>query len=96
MKLFKNYVLVEQTMTSKESKIILTASKDESEKFDYTSKVVDKGPNCTLPLEVGDQPIFSQHALFQGMKVIEKTKKKMVTHVIVHEDDIIAVDNEQI
>lgn len=93
MKLFKNYVEVEQVMTAKESNIILPETASDAEKFEVTQKVVGKGPDC-VSIEIGDKPIIAPHFQEYGRKLIEGSKEdgKLVFHVIFNEDDIVGVE----
>lgn len=94
MILFNKHVLVEQIMTKKESQIILDAGSDDREKFNFEFKVTNVAEDCDN-IKIGDNPLFVEHVRFQGLKVIEKTDEKMIAEVIVHEDDIIAIENER-
>ena len=89
-----DFVLVRQTMRKKSGKIITDAAAKDNDKFDFSFEVVQKGPDCKRTFKVGDFPIFSQYVQFSGLKAIDKTDKNMINLVIVHENDIIAVDRE--
>jgi len=91
-----DFVLVEQTMTKKHSLIITDAAKDKKDTFDYAFKVVQKGKECKRDINVGESPIFSEYVKFSGLKILEKTDTRMVSLVIVHENDIIGVDLEPV
>ncbi len=93
MRLLKNYVCIEQTMKKKDSKIILDASADQKDKFEFSFKIIGLGPDC-VGIQIGDIPIFEQHVQFQGAKIIEKDDNGMITHTIVHQDSIIALEND--
>lgn len=89
------YVLIEQTMKKKKSAIITDAAKDEKQRFDFSFKIVQVGPKCERPIKVGDSPIFSQYAQFTGYKELEKTNDMMRSLIIVHENDIVGIDNDE-
>lgn len=94
MKVLYKYVLVEMTAKAKDSNIILE-TKDDNQKFDYTHKVLEVGPNVEREIKVGDVPVFSRH--FMGplfmKKVKDLPKDGGVFLCIIHEDDIIAIDD---
>jgi hypothetical protein len=95
MKVLGKKVLIEQTMTKKESKIILmNKDKKDEETFDTTFKVIQMGSECPVgEVAVGDTPIFSKYVDFHGAKVIEEVKdKKVIIHTIVHFEDIIGIE----
>lgn len=96
MKVLGKRILVEQVMTKKDSKIIRLDGSDKKDSFDVNFKVIALGPECPTEkdsIKVGDTPIFGTHTQFEGMKVLKKDDKGMVTHVIVHYDDIIGLDD---
>ena len=104
MKVVGERVLVEQILTKKQSKIILTgADKNKEMGFDAKFTVLQLGSKCPKgegEIQVGDNPIFSKNVTFEGVKVIEEKKEgsqlvKSVAHVIVHYEDILGADNEQ-
>ena len=106
MKVVGERVLVEQILTKKQSKIILTESdrnKNKEMGFDAKFTVLQLGNKCPKgegEIQVGDNPIFSKNVTFEGVKVIEEKKEagqlvKSVAHVIVHYEDILGADNEQ-
>lgn len=86
------FVLVKTTMTSKKGVIILDAVNEDKDRFDYVYEVLQLGEKCERNIKIGDHPIFSEYVKFNNTKVIEKTKNVMVAIVIVHENDIIAID----
>lgn len=94
MRVLDQYVLVEQVMVSKGKKIIVDAARDNKDKFDYSFKIVQLGNKCEREIKIGESPIFSEHVRFGGIKVIEDTNIGMITNIIVHEGDIIAIDDE--
>lgn len=94
MRVLAEYVLIEQIMTSKSRVIITDAAERDSDKFEYSFRVLQKGEECVRKIEVGEIPLFSKHVSFQGIKVISKDEKGMTSHLIVHENDIIGVDDE--
>lgn len=93
MKLFKNYVEVEQILTRKDSSIILPETAKESDKFDISQKVTSLGPECKN-LKEGNVPIMSPHTQEFGRQWVRGTKedKEMVFNVIYNEDDIIGIE----
>ena len=104
MKVVGERVLVEQILTKKQSKIILSgADKNKEMGFDAKFTVLQLGSKCPKgegEIQVGDNPIFSKNVTFEGVKVIEEKKEggqlvKSVAHVIVHYEDILGADNEQ-
>ena len=98
MKVLGKRVLVEQKMTEKKSDIIIPEQAKDSERFDFEFTILQLGPECPTgkhEAQVGDTPVFSQHVMFMGTKLIEKDSKGMIIHVVVHYDDIIAIDNDQ-
>lgn len=89
-----DFVLVKQTMKKKKTVIVMDAAADNKDKFDYSFEVVQVGDECKRKIKVGDHPVFGEYVRFQGLKVLEKDNTGMVSLVIVHENDIIAIDNE--
>ena len=105
MKVVGERVLVEQILTKKQSKIILPgADKNKEMGFDAKFTVLQLGSKCPKgegEIQVGDNPIFSKNVTFEGVKVIEEKKEagqlvKSVAHVIVHYEDILGAENEQV
>ena len=96
MKVLGKRVLIEQTMKKKKSAILLPETVSDKERFEFSFKVLQIGPDCPEDtLEIGDNVIFATHMQFIATKVIEKSEDFMRIHSIVHYDDIAAVDNEQ-
>lgn len=96
MRVLGERVLIEQVMTEKQSKIILPKGAKKEEGFDVTFKVLQVGDEVPAGKMVeGDAPVFSKHVQFDGVKKVEDTATKKIMHVIVHYEDIIAIDNEQ-
>lgn len=96
MKVLGKRVLVEQVMTKKKSKVILLDGADKKDTFDISFKVIALGPKCPKEkssIKIGDIPIFGTHTQFEGVKVLKKDSNGMTTHVIVHYDDIIGLDD---
>lgn len=100
-KIIGKRVLIEQTLTAKESKIILNTAKQPKDNVNFSFKVVKLGTECPQGPEevaVGDNVIFSQHVTFEGVKILSEEKNahgvviKSVSHVIVYYDDIIGVE----
>ena len=102
MKIIGNRVLIEQTSTKKETKIIMT-EKNKGSDLIITFKVLQLGNECPTGeghVKVGDVPIFSEHVTFSGHKTLTIDKApngevtKLVAHTIVYYDDIIATEND--
>ena len=95
MKLYKNYILVEQVMTKKDSAIIIPDKADDSDQFEITQKIIGKGPDCTF-VEVGDIPIIAPHFQEYGRQLVEGSKEegRLVFNVIFNEDDVVGADDE--
>lgn len=93
MKLFKKYVEVEQTMTKKESKVLMLDSSNDADKYDITQKVVQVGPEC-VNVKEGDIPIMAPHFQEFGRQWVsgEKDAPTIVWRVIYNEDDIVGVE----
>lgn len=106
MKVVGERVLVEQILTKKQSKIILSEADKKNKEMGFDAKftVLQLGSKCPKgedEIQVGDNPIFSKNVTFEGVKVIEEKKEggqlvKSVAHVIVHYEDILGADNEQV
>lgn len=88
------YILVKQTMKKKKSRIITDAANSEKDKFNFSFEIVQLGDTVTRKVEVGDHPIFGEYVKFSGVKVIEKNDDGMVSLVIVHQNEIIAIDKD--
>lgn len=96
MKVLGKRVLVEQKMTEKKSLLIVPDNVTQEEKFDFKFTVLQLGDECpTDLLKVGDSPVFAKYVQFHATKVVKKDAKEMIVHVIVHYDDIAAIDNEE-
>lgn len=89
-----DYVLVKQVMKKKFKHIITDAAINENDKFNITFEIVQKGDECKRKFKIGDFPIFSSYVQFSSVKVIEKNDEGMIALIVVHENDIIATDNE--
>lgn len=85
------YVLVKQTMTLKKRNIIVNNDED---KFNYSFEIVQIGDKCERNIKVGDKPVFEKHVNFEGIKMLKKDEQGMESLVIVHENSIIATDDE--
>lgn len=94
MKVVGRRVLVEQTMTKKQTKIILPGKTSSEDQYDITFVVLQLGEDCPKDIiNVGDIPIFTKHINFEGVKMIEEEKDvKRTLHTIVYYDDIIGVE----
>ena len=102
MRIIGKRVLVEQTSTKKDTKIILT-EKNKGSDLIITFKVLQLGNECPTGegyVRVGDIPIFSEHVSFSGHKTISVEKApngevlKLIAHTIVYCDDIIGTEND--
>lgn len=90
-----NRVLVEQIMIKQQSLIIKPGAGDETAgDFDIYFKILALGEGVpeNSELQVGDIPIFAKYVDLGTMKVIEKTDKGLMSHIIVHYDDIAGID----
>lgn len=96
MRVLDQYVLVKQIMKKKTSLILMDAAKSSRDAHDFSFTVIQKGDKCERNIDIGEHPIFSEYVKFTGLKVIKKTKLGMISHVIVHENDIIGVDDDVI
>lgn len=93
MKVLGKRVLIEQTLTKKESKIIM-AGKNNEDSFNTSYKVLALGPECpTDEIKIGDIPIFGKYGEPQSIKILEKSEEKMIAHIIVPYDDIIGIED---
>jgi hypothetical protein len=81
-------------MVKKKGMILTDAAKDDKDKFDVTFEVIQIGDECKRKISVGDVPVFADYVRFASFKVLEKSDDKLIGVAIVHENDIIAVDNE--
>jgi len=95
MKVLGRRVLVEQLMVKKETKIITSRVGEENpDEFDSSYKVLQLGDDCPKDIiKVGDIPVFGKYVDFSGIKVIERSNNRMVSHVIVPFDDIIGIED---
>lgn len=87
------FVLIKQIMTKKSGIISMDMARDKKDQFDYTAEIVQLGPKCERGIKLGDKPLLSQHHMVQSSKVIEKTATGMILLIIMHENDIIGIDN---
>ena len=94
VRVLDQYVLVKQVMKKKSGRIIRDGAKNEKDKFDFSFEIVDKGPKCERGFNIGESPIFGEHVQFSGVRVIEKSEHGVVALVVVHENEIIAIDLE--
>lgn len=92
VRVLDQFVLVEQKMKKKNTKIITDAAANDKDRFDYSFIVVQKGKLCERDINLGECPVFSEYVKFNGVRVIERNEAGMVSVVIVHENDIIACD----
>lgn len=94
MKVLGQHVLIEQQLIEKKSAIIKANGSSQELKYDVTFKVIQVGKDVKeKAIMPGVKPIFRNHVQFEGIKVVEKKKEKEILHVLVHEGDIIALDD---
>ena len=100
MKVLGNRLLVEQTYTKVQSKIIKIASSKgsgSSDDFTVDQRIIQLGTEYSKgELSIGDIPIIAEHALQGGRRQISKSETQMVWHLIVEADDIIGIDDEPV
>ena len=94
VKVLDQFVLVRQIMKKKDGIIIKDMSKNQKEQFDFSFEIVQIGAKCERDIKVGDHPIFSEYVKFSGVKLVRRNRLGAISHVIVHENDIIAVDSD--
>lgn len=94
VRVLDQYVLIKQIMKQKKSLIIRDAARLDKDKFDYSWEIVQLGNKVERDIKIGEHPIFTQHVSFAGFKVLEKSKTGMVSVVIVHENDIVSIDED--
>lgn len=92
VRVLDQYVLIKQIMKKKGGRIIRDASKNNKDIFDFRFEILAKGPKCERDFNIGECPIFGEHVQFSGLKVIEKDDNGTTSIVIVHENEIIAID----
>jgi co-chaperonin GroES (HSP10) len=86
-------VVVEQEMTEIKSKIIIPGKENDAKKYKTVAKIIHV-PDTVEDLQVGDVPIFAKYADLGTIKIIEKKDDEYIkSHIIVHEDDIVGVDD---
>lgn len=95
IKLLDKYVLIEQITVKKESKIILTDSAKEEDKFDFFFKIIDKSKHCNEDIEIGWIPILNNHASPHLVRVIDQAKDTRIAHLIVHENELIGIEEPE-
>lgn len=88
------FVLVKQILLKKKGAIIRDASQDDKEKFDIYFQILQIGNKCEREIKIGDRPIFSEYVKFNGLKVLDRNNNGTISIIIVHEGDIIAIDND--
>lgn len=93
VKLAREYVVLKQIMKAKSGKIILDGVKEDKEKFDFSFTIVMVAEGNERPWAVGDIPVLSHHPQFTLLRVLTKTKDYMESLLVMHERDIVAVDN---
>lgn len=93
-KVLGNRVLVEQTMTKKVSKIVLTKDQQANpDNFEIERKVIMLGDEVEPgKIEVGDIPVFGKYATEDSIKIISKDDEKMVAHLVMHVENIVGID----
>lgn len=96
----RNQVLIEQTMTKKESNLILPDkdTKDQQEDldmYDVTFKVIALGAACPdNEVKVGDCPVMSKHCQHQVARRIDDNTddKVIIMQAIIDYDDIVGIE----
>jgi hypothetical protein len=95
VKIAKGYVVLKQIMKAKAGKIILDNIKEEKDKFNFQSTIVMVAEGNERPWEVGDIPVLGTYATPTPLRMLTQTKTYMEILLLVHENDILAVDNFQ-
>ena len=94
MKVLGKRILVEETMTKIERKVILTPGKDqEPDNYEIKRKVIDVGEDV-YTVNIGDIPIFGTYSQPAAIKTISKDDKGMVVHCVYDLDNVVAVEKE--
>lgn len=96
MYVLDHFILVKQVMKKKYGAIIVEMATNKEDAFNYSFEVVQLGSECEKKIKIGDHPIFSKYVQFSGLKIIDKTEEGMISLIIVHENDVIAIDNNPI
>lgn len=93
-KVLGNRVLVEQIMTKKNSKLLLTPDQQTNpDHFDIERKIIMIGDEVAANrLEIGDIPVFSKYGEADSIKIISKTDEKMISHLVMHVENIVGLD----
>lgn len=94
VRVLDGYILVKQVMKKKKTIISVDMASSEKDKFDFSFEIVQVPDGSQRGVNVGEHPIFSEYVKFSGLKMIERNDLGMVSLVIVHENDIIAIDYE--
>lgn len=95
MKVLGKRILVEETMTKIERKVILTPGKDkEPDNYEIKRKVIDVGEDVNT-IVVGDIPIFGTYSQPAAIKTISKDDKGMIVHCVYDLDNVVAVEKEE-
>ena len=94
MKVIGERVLVEQIATRKKSNIISkNGDKVNPDTWVIVNKILSVGSVIKNPeIKVGETPVFGEFTNFGNVKIIIRTKEKVVSHIIVHYNDIVGVD----
>lgn len=90
-----NRVLLEQVMLKKETKVILPGDRQDESQFNIYFRIAKLGEGVpeNSPLKVGDIPVLAKYVDLGTMKIIEKNDKGMYSLIVVHYDDIAAVED---
>lgn len=94
MKPLGQFVVIEQKMTKKKTAIIVSEAREDTDKFDFSFKVLRLGNKCESDIKVGEMPILAKHRVFHAMDVLERYPNQggMLCHAIIHENDIVGID----
>ena len=97
MKLLRGHILIEQTFTPKDRKVILAGDVEDGEKYDIKSRVINVAEDVKS-VKVGDEPLVTPHAQILANKIVEGNtkddKSKKVFHQVMHEFDVVAILEE--
>jgi len=87
-------VLIKQTMKKKKGKLILDGADKDEDKFDFSFEIVQLGDTVTAKISVGEYPVFGKYVNFNPLKILEKNENGMSSLLVVHQNDIIGIDED--
>lgn len=87
-----DFIVLEQKMVKKKSAIILTDKTPDESKFDFSFKIIRIGEDCKRKIAIGEIPILAKYRTIHAIDVLEKDDNGMLCHIMVHENDIVGVD----